>query len=356
MKMLLLSTVFVFFRQRAGTFFVLLGILFGFLSSVEHHAFAVFFLTGSNGMAYLFAIWLLYALLCAQFVVTIWKQPEYTFIYRARMWPSLMRLRRFVLMAFGLLQPLLYYGIYLLTIAVQDDILQRLWPIFPFYLILSVIIILSAEWRIRNPVLYVPVKSRAYIRWPFRRPVSWIYWSFEWLFRERGVTLLAGKLGAMLVAAGTMLYYSTDIYDIRLPAVGLSLAYLLNVGLSLELYQWESQVWLWGRSLPVPARVRFGRMIVLHALLIVPETLVAVRNAPLSFFEVMQLYFLGLGILVTSHLYFYKAGGLPESGMQVFLFGFAALTVVILYKVPLLVIAGCFLLVSVYFYPRWYKQ
>lgn len=356
MKMLLLSTVLVFFRQRAGTFFVLLGILFGFLSSVEHYAFAVFFLTGANGMGYLLALWLAYTTLCVQFVNATWKRPEYTFIYHARVWSATMRLRRFVVMAFGLLQPLFYYGAYLLIIAVQDGLMQHLWPIVPFYAILVTVIVAGAEWRIRKPVLYVPAQNRNYFRWPFRRPVSWIYWSFEWLFRERGVTLLAGKLGAMLIAAGTMLYYSTDQYDIRLPGVGLSLAYLLNLGLSLELYQWESRIWLWGRSLPVPKTVRFGRMFLLHALLIVPETLVAVRNGPLNFFEVFQLYVLGLGILLTCHLYFYKSGGLPENGMQFFLFGFAALTLVILYKVPLLAIAGCFLVFSMYFYPRWYKQ
>ncbi|MDR6807243.1 hypothetical protein J2Y45_004422 [Dyadobacter sp. BE34] len=353
MKMLLLSTVSAFFRQRAGTFLVLLGVLFGFLSANEHHAFAVFFLTGTYGMLALFVIWLVYTLLCVQFLINTWKLPEYTFIYHTRTWPALTRTRRFLMQALGFLQPILYYGVYLLIIAIQDKLLARLWPVIPFYIVLILMLALTAEWRIRKPVLYVAVQSKSIIKWPFRRPalrrpVSWLYWSMEWLVRERGITLLVGKLGAMLAAAGTMLYYSTGEYDIRMPAVGMSLAYLLNLGLSLELYQWEAEIWLWGRSLPVPVWKRWGRVVVLHLMLIVPETIVVLRSGTLGFAEVAQLYLLGLTILIVSHLYFYKRSGLPENAMQVFLFGFIGLTLLILYKVPLLLLAGCGLLFSLY--------
>lgn len=354
MKMLLLSTVSAFFRQRAGTFLVLLGVLFGFLSANEHHAFAVFFLTGTYGMLALFAIWLIYTMLCAQFLVRTWKLPEYTFIFHARMWPSSVRARRFAVQALGLLQPLLYYGVYLLIIAIQDKLLGSLWPVIPFYIALMSILVFTAEWRIRNPVLYVPVEARNIIKWPFPRPASWLYWSMEWLVRERGITLLAGKLGAMLVAAGTMLYYSTGEYDIRMPAVGMSLAYMLNLGLSLELYRWESEIWLWGRSLPMPVWKRWGRVVAAHCLLIVPETMVVLRSGALSFAEVAQLYVLGLTILIVSHLYLYKKAGLPENAMQVFLFGFVGLTLLILYKIPLLLLAAFGLLFSLY--ASWHRD
>jgi len=348
MKMLLISTVSAFFRQRAGTFLVLLGVLFGFLSANEHHAFAVFFLTGTYGMLSLFVMWLIYSLLCGQFLINTWKLPEYTFIFHARTWPALIRARRFAVQALGFLQPILYYGIYLLVVAIQDKLLARLWPVIPFYVVLMLLLAVTAEWRLRKPVLYVPAKGKSIIKWPFRRPVSWLCWSMEWLVRERGITLLVGKLGTMLVAAGTMLYYSTGEYDIRMPAVGMSLAYLLNLGLSLELYRWESEIWLWGRSLPVPVWKRWGRVVAAHIVLIVPETLVVLRTGALGFADVAQLYLLGLTILIVSHLYLYKKSGLPENAMQVFLFGFVGLTLLILYKIPLLLLSACGLVFSLY--------
>lgn len=355
MKTLLLVTVTEFFKQRAGMFFILLALLFGFLSGAEHHAFAVFFLTASNGMLYLGIIWLAYTLLCAQFLAALWKHPEYTFIYNARLWPSPLRTFRFGLLAIGFLQPLIYYGVYLIAVAVQDKLLAGLWPIFPYYFLLIIIIGAVAEWRIGNPQIFVEKDKKRFFKWPFKRFRSWTWWSLEWLFQEKGVTLLAGKLSAMLFTSGTLLYYSTDQYDLRLPAVGLSLAYLLNIGISFELYKWESETWLWGRSLPVSRWRRIGRIFLIHAIIIVPETLVSVRNGALSLREMMQLYILGLSVLVTTHLFFYKKEGLLEECMQAFLFGFIGLTLLILYKIPVLIIAGMFVAFSFLAYPKWYR-
>ncbi|TLU99341.1 hypothetical protein [Dyadobacter luticola] len=355
MKTVLISTVSAFFRQRAGMFLVLLGILFGFLSGREHHAFAVFFLTGSFGMFYLFAIWAVYTLFCSQYLAQTWKLPEYTFIYYARIWSPARRFVRFFLLGLSFLQPILYYGVYLFSISIQEKVTDRLWPIFPFYTILTFCIAFIAEWRIRNPALYVAKTSSAIAKWPFPRPTSWLYWTFEWLLRERGITLLAGKVGAVLVSVGTMLYYNTDTYDIRLPAVGLSLAYLLNLGISYEFFKWESDIWLWGRSMPVSNARRFGKIVALHAILILPETLAAMRNVSLTFSEIIQLYLLGFALLVLSHLFFYKKNGLQEDSMNVFLFGFVGLTLLILYKIPLLLLAGAALIYSYFIFPKWYK-
>ncbi|WP_229206736.1 hypothetical protein [Dyadobacter crusticola] len=353
--MLLLSTVSEFFRRRAGTFLVLVGVLFGFLSGAEHYAFAVFFLTGNYGMHFLFLIWLWYTLVCAQFVNQLWQQPDYTFIYSARIWPGAVRARRLFVLALGFLQPILYYGIYLTSIAIQEKVPGRVWPVFPMYGILAISLVAVAEWRLRHPVLYVKRKNPGLFSIPFPRPASWLYWIFEWLFRERGITLLAGKTGAILVATGTMLYYSTDNYDLRLPAIGLSLAYLLNFGISMELYQWENEVCLWEKSMPVPDLRRFARVVGFHAIVILPETLIAMRNAALSPAELLQLFLLGVSILTVSHLYLYKKQSQPDDHLKVFLFGFVALTLLILYKIPLLILAAAGMLFSTWFFSKWYK-
>jgi len=353
MKTILISTVSEFFKQRAGMFFVFIGILFGFLSGSEHHAFAAFFLTDPFGMLYLFLIWLVYTLLCIHFLLNLWKQPEYVFVYHTRLWSNALRLRRFGIMALGFFQPLLYYGIYMLSIAIQDKLLHRIGPVIPFYVLLSLAVILSAEWRIRNPRLFVN-KKQGMGSWQFPRPTSWVFWSLEWLFREKGVTLLVCKAGAALVTVCTLIYYSTDTYDLRLPAVGLSLGYLLNIGLSYELFQWESAVWLWSRSLPFSVNARFLRTLLLHMIIILPETLIALRYNMLTFLELIQLYCLGFSILMLFHVYLYKKNGLLEDTMQAVLLGFIGLTLLILYKIPILIIALVLLVFSYFMYRKWY--
>ena len=352
MKTILITTVSEFFKQRAGMFFVFIGILFGFLSGNEHHAFAVFFLTDKYGMLYLLIIWLLYTLLCIHFLLNIWKQLAYGFIYYTRLWSNCKRFYRFIILALGFIQPLLYYGIYMFSVALKDKLLARIWPIFLFYIVLSLAIVVSAEWRIRNPRLFVNKKQGIS---NFPRPVSWIYWSLEWLLREKGVTLLVCKTGSAIVFVGTLLYYGTDSsYDLRLPAIGLSLGYLLNIGLSYELFQWESSVWLWNRSFPTSMNRRFIRTLILHAIIITPETMIIFRYNVLTLSETVQLYGLGLGILMIFHTYIYKKNGLLEDTMQAVLIGFIVLTLLILYKIPVLIISITGLGFSYYMYPKWF--
>jgi hypothetical protein len=353
MKVLFTATVQAFFRLRAGMFFVILGILFGFLSSREHYAFAVFFLTDPHGMYYLLAIWLIYAALCSHFIINLWAQPEYMFIYQCRLWTQPKRFWRFFLMSMGLLQPILYYGIYVTSIAGQDHLLGKVWPMFCFFVLLGILVVAVGEWRVRTPFVYGDSKIQV-TRWPFPRPVSWVFWSLEWLVREKGVTLLICKLGAAGVALGTISYYGSGNYDLRLPAVGTALGYLLNVGLSYELYRWENEILMWNRSLPVTYGKRFLRIFTLHAVLIIPETLIVVRQNLLGFSEVVQLYGLGLSALVLFHTYLYRKHGLLEDLMKPVLFGYVLLTLVILYKVPLLFLILLFLGISVYRFPRWY--
>jgi hypothetical protein len=355
MKVLMISTVQAFFRQRAGMFFVIMGILFGFLSGREHYAFAVFFLTDPFGMFYLGGIWLLYTLLCCHFIRNLWIQPEYVFIYHAALWPPAKRAKRFLLMGLGLLQPILYYGVYLVFIARQDGLLTRIWPVFIWYILLVALLAAVCEWRIHHPFLFHK-KNKSLSAWPFPRPVSWIFWSVEWLIRERGFTVLVCKAGITVVFICTLIYYNTDDYDIRLPAVGLSLGYLLNSGISFELFRWENEVWFWNRSLPLSGTRRFMNLLITHAIIITPETLLVIRYQVLSLTEGLQLFGLGLAVLMLFHACLYRRGGLLEEMMKPVLIGFVILTLLILYKVPVWALAAALGSTSFYLYSKWYGK
>lgn len=354
MRALVLSTVSEFYRQRTGTFFVILGVLFGFLSSNEHRAFAIFFLTADFGMLYLFCIWLLYSILCIQYVVQLWRKPEYTFVYDFRLFSLFDRLREQAILSFGLLQPLFFYGIYLIIIGLTEHVAPKLFLVFIFFLILTAMLVAAMEWRIRNPELYVSKNAVSWIKWNFPRPVSWTWWTLEYLFRVKGVTVLICKTGAMLVFMGTVMYYSSDTYDIRLLGVGLSMGYLLNIGLSYEIYRWHTQIWLWNRTLPIPIVRRYTSMVLLHALLILPETLIVLRADTILLVEAFQLFLLGLSLLLLFYAWLNKKGGELEDYGKLVLSGYVILTLLILYRVPIVLLAVGGLILSRYFFRKWY--
>ncbi|WP_247235451.1 hypothetical protein [Telluribacter sp. SYSU D00476] len=338
MNVLLISTVREFYRQRAGFFFVLLGLLFGFLSGREHYAFALFFLNDRFGMLYLFLIWALYTLMVGQFVRQQWARPDYTFIYHTRLLPPARRYYYLAAVGLGLLQPVLYYGGYLMIIARQEKIIPAAWPVPLYWLLLTLGVVAVADGRLRHPNT---VSQKAGGReLPFARPRSWTFWTLEWLVRERALTLLLCKSGAMLFMTATLIYFHTGTYDLRLPAIGCTFAYLLNVGLSYEIYQWESRAWLWGRSLPVPATKRYLQAVLLHAVLLLPETLVALRylGGLLTLTGLLQLYGLGLASVLVYHTYLYRQDRLLEDTVRPLFIAYVLLTFLILYHLPLWVL------------------
>ena len=235
MKVLLLSTVREFYRQRAGFFLVAVFILFGFLTSREHYAFALFFLTDEWGMMALFIVWIAYTLLCAQFLANQLIQTEYAFLQNAYLWPLGKQIGRLTGMSLGFLLPLIFYGIYVSSIARQENLLDKTWPMFVYWLLLSVFLTAVAEWRLRHPDVAASTRKPDF-RLPFKRPANFVFWTLEWLLRERGFTLLLSKVGVFIFMIAALVYDSTGTYDLRLPAVGFTLAYLLNAGLSYELY------------------------------------------------------------------------------------------------------------------------
>ena len=332
---LFIATVREFFRQRAGFFLVAIFLIFGFLTSREHYAFALFFLTDEWGMVVLLVIWGTYTLLCAQFIARQWLRPENVFLHNVRLWPPAQRFFRLFLMALGFIQPLLFYGVYVLSIARQEKILSASWPLFVFWPLLCLILVGVTEWRLRKPDVASSAR-KAGIGLPFKRPTNMVFWTLEWLMRERGLTLLLTKLGAILFVTATLVYDSTGDYDLRLPAIGFTLAYLMNIGLSQELYEWENHVWLWGKNLPISRTKRFLQVVILHALLILPETFIAIRGGvdSLTAWEWMQVYGMGLACLLLYHAQLYRPTYNPEKVSQHILVGYLVLTFLILYSVP----------------------
>ena len=354
MKVFLLSTVREFYRQRAGLFLMVVFILFGFLSSREHYAFAVFFLKDDWGMIALMVAWIAYTLLCVQFLAHQLTQPEYVILQNAFLWPVGKRVIRLLAMALGLILPLILYGIYVFTIARQENLTGNTWPILPYWLLMSVCLMSVAEWRLRNPDISKAAKTT--LRLPFRRPANYVFWTIEWLLRERGFTLLLSKVGVFLFMIAALVYDSTGTYDLRLPAVGFTLAYLLNAGLSYELYLWENEVWLWGKSLPFGAITRFGRVAILHAILLLPETFLAISyGTRLEWYELAQLYILGLSTLLLYHVSLYRAPKLLEETLQPVAIGFIILTFAILYKIPIALLALILLIFAFAGWRRWYN-
>ncbi|GAA4440721.1 hypothetical protein GCM10023091_24750 [Ravibacter arvi] len=354
MKTLYRSTVSEFYRQHAGFFLAVILLAFGFLSGGEHKALAMFFVTDKTGPPYLAAIWAAYWVLVRVFWSSLWASPPYVFIYQTRLLPPAIRFYRLAVLAAGLLLPAIAYGIWIIGNAAQAGLLPGAVKVTGILLIYWACLVFSADWQLKHQNIAANRKSLP-VRFWFRRPASWIFWTAEWLIREKGLTLLLCKLGVTLFTICTLLYFGTDDYDIRLPAIGLSIATLANIGISYEIWHWENDIWRWRRSLPIPLLTRAFLLIGIHLLILVPDFLLSIRyaNGLLTFPELAQLFLLQLAILLAYHGLLYKKDApLDESLGAVFKWAIV-LTLLILYRVPLPALAASLLLSGGWNYYKW---
>lgn len=335
MKTLFRSTVGEFYRQRAGFFLIIILLAFGFLSAREHAGIASFLLAGKSGTISLVVIWASYTLMAQIFWNALWSLPAYSFVYHTRLVPSARRLGWLGTLAAGFLIPPLLYGIWIVNVAVSEGIFLRSIPVFCTWLAMWLVLVLWSERKLRNQDTAV-IKKAAPAALRFKRPASWTFWTLEWLFREKSLTLLLCKAGAVLVTAATLAYYGTDDYDIRLPAIGLSIAALANIGLSYEIFHWETGIWPWSRSLPVSFPARAMRLVLVHFFILVPDFLLTVRYGYtlLGFDEMSQIFFMQLSLLLWYHSTLYKENILLEDSLGPVFILFIALTILILYSVP----------------------
>ncbi len=212
----------------------------------------------------------------------------------------------------------------------------QILPVAGVWLLLWIAMVAWADWRLANQNVARLKKKTAKALF-FKRPGSVTFWTLEWLFREKGLTLLICKSGAALFSIATLLYYGTGKYDIRLPAVGLSFSVLMNIGISYEIYQWETSVWQWGRSLTVSFLKRVANLVLLHFLVLLPDFLLIARYGSdlLTFADLLHLALLQLSFLLWYHSTLYRKDRLLEDTLGMVFPVFILLTLLILYKIPL---------------------
>jgi len=344
MHTLFRSTVGEFYRQRAGFFLIVILLAFGFLSAREHVGIAVFLLADKYGMISLAIVWVLYTLMAQIFWNALWSSPGYSFVYHARLLPAARRFSWLGVLAAGFLIPPLLYGAWIVNVALGEGIFDRSIPVLCIWAGMWLVLILWANRKLSNQDTAVSKKNvPAALR--FKRPVSWVFWTLEWLLREKSLTLLLCKAGSLLFTITTLAYYGTDDYDLRLPAIGLSMAVLANIGLSYEVFHWETNIWPWARSLPISFLTRTGRLILVHFLLLAPDFLLTIRYGYhlLGFDEMSKIFFLQLSVLLWYHSSLYKEKPLLEDSLGAVFILFIVLTVLILYSTPLVLLAAALL-------------
>ncbi len=347
MNILFKSLVLSFYRQRTGFFFVVLLLAFGIMSSREHLALAALIMGNFLALGITGLLWAAYMGMAGGYCITLLHQKNYQFVRETYLLPAHVRWRLWLEVSAGLSAPVLTYGAFILVTGLQQRAFVACTLLTAILLLLLTGTAFLLERRTRIPLdSFGAVSRKAVLALPFRRKASWPLWTLEWLFRERGISLLLTKTMTFVLLAGVLPYYTPDTYDLRFPAFLFLVLSLLHIGLCRELFYWEHTVWSWQRSLPHSLLQRYSRLLLVLALLLLPEIFLTLRYGNLSATEILQLSLFSLSLVACYYTTLLVANPPLEAISGRLFAAFVAITFIILYHTPLSLAAVSLLVTS----------
>ena len=347
-----------FYRANAGVFLFVLLFMFGMLRMNEHLLIAAFFLSSPVFLLIPLGISILYGFNVYFYYFRTFRQKENSFLS----YSILMNRNHQARSAFGIqlfnFMPVLFYGCFLLSVAVFNGLINRIFPV-----VAGVIIFQLVNWFFCLVLLnrpYHSLSSRLLIRIPFHFGKSRIHYIFQFIayaINADAIKLILSKfLSVVLITSAFYLYRSGD-YKISIITLAVLFAVTFNGLLVFGMHDFYENQYRVTRNLPYSALNRFYVHSLILLILMFPELSAIMRNAGgIGFIKSLQVmaYCLGMVILIKSFL-LVKAID-PEIFIKYAGYLFIGMTFLLLYRPPLILLAVVPLFISALLYKVFYYR
>jgi len=286
-----------FYKEHAGFFIFFFFVFFGIPNSVVG-----FHLSLIEGMIHsrIFLLlvcgaWLLYNMKCAQYISKCLREEEQQFLYVMNHLPVITCWWYFLLVQLIVYLPVLSYAIVVSTIAVQHHQYVSAFYATAFNIVLLFITPLYYLRLIqRKPVISIRNIGIKKLRLP--KPLLSIPLFF--LLHERKQMLFITKLCSVLFLSLFFRFYTADPPDIRALQLCCMLCTTVHSAVIFQVHQFMEERLGFTRALPITLIRRFVDMLILFALLLLPELLFLWKGYPLQFTlgGYMQVLFMMLSL------------------------------------------------------------
>jgi hypothetical protein len=344
-----------FYRVNAGFFFIVIGVGFGFLSGKEHTALAHAFV-GSTMLLFIpILIWAVYTLKVIQFNKIELSKDENSFLLAsAALSPLQLLMCCLALSVKQLILPILYGG-FLLVTALKLEVVRSLLLIIVSLSFLALVVTLIIRYEILHPG-----RNKLISLWKrkmdslFVKPLIWFY--PEWISRQQPLMVIGTKIFAGLLIVGVGRLYLFDSYDERLMAMGCTLSFSANLALVYFYHQFENFHFSLMRSLPIPLFKRLLSFLGTVLLLNLTEIGLLFNYYPSSLSPahgfILFAFALSIYLLAFAVLYL-KSIPLETFIQKVFIASFCWI-ILILFKIPVVLIAFIQILAAWFIYSNRY--
>jgi len=247
------------------------------------------------------------------------------------------------------------YCIFLTTIAIKNGTT----PIAILVCVSCLLIVILSSARLIHALYHPNVQKNDWVLTRYlNAKVTKPYFLFfpEWILRQQPLMMIGTKLFSGIILLGVSELYKTDHYDLRLMGMGTVMAFSANINIIWELHRFNNIHLSILRNLPIPLVNRIGYFMVTTLLLLIPEIGVIVKHflAGFNALELLSVVLFGISIPVLFYGCLYLEDRGKDQLMTIVFFIAIALTLVILFQIPLIILAFINFCVGCLFWKFYY--
>jgi hypothetical protein len=346
-----------YFRQNVFFILIVLLLAFGFLSGAEHRQLVISAGKSKMFLFYIFGVWVVYFLFNILFAFRTLAKKEFYIFYNTNQLPNIKPIIIWTY-AYFMCSPLsIYYGIHMIFRGLHEGFVFMPFAVLIFHLVFTVLggFILYFRTLIAQESSF-KFNFQLSIFGFFRKPFPFFY--IAELIKNRPIMYILVKFFTFLIISFFIYLYPTDEYDYRLFSIALVIVVFSNYPLMQEWLIYENQKSNFVKALPISALKHIIYMLVTIIILVVPEIILfGLKSTQFTdlayiFSWAISLIFILLGLKSIFYLPL-KIEKLQQNLFWVFII----LLILIMYKVPLIVLAMPISILSAWsiyrFYGNW---
>jgi len=292
-----------FYRVNAGFFLFLFFLLFGIPNNLAqfHMAIINIIIQTPMGLGIAMLLWLLYNFKCMDYVVKQLRNPQQQFLFCLNHLSPRSCFGYLAYVQALVYMPVLAYSMVAATVAFKTHYYMSMAGVLLFSI---AVIMLTAGVYLRvlqrRPVFNITVVLPG-TGFRFNKPLFSV--PLFYVLHNRRQMLLVTKFFSLLVLYAFIHLYEADQYDIRPLLLCFMLATAANSALVYETKAFEDGFMGFAKNFPFTLTKRFGLMLVMYTLLMLPELAFVCKGWPVHFHLVdyAQLLLLSIGLLSIFH-------------------------------------------------------
>ena len=337
-------------------FFLLFGTLaFGFMSEIEHRALAQFFVSTRATAMIPAGVWFLYTVMIIRFNQSRLQLDENRFLlnfqFLSRWDQSVVGAAVFSLQ----FSPAFLYATYLIKNALPLATLQSIGIIIAALFFCTVVGSVALFRDLNRSYREKSVSVlKEFLDRRFAKPITYFY--IEGLLRKDPLMLLGTKAVSGAVLLGVCNLYRYEAYDWRLVALSITLCGIANIVIVFHLVNYEHFFISWIKNLPLKKTTRLLRLVMVMLFFLLPELVVLLKKYPAMLAPsgiALDAFFL-LSIIVYFIGFTHTSAAPLEYYVRKSFWIFVVLTVLILFKVPLALLASINTIIGCALFSRYY--